>query len=260
MKKRLYTHYLAIQLKTRLEYPASFLMMVLGQFLTSFTELLGMMFLFARFRAVKGFTLPEAMLCYGVVLMAFSTAECFARGFDVFQRLIRSGTLDRILVRPRSVMFQVLTSNVEFTRLGRFLQALLMLVYAAASSGIVWRWDRVLTLLAMVAGGVGVYTALFMVHAGISFFTIEGLEFMNIFTDGSREFGKYPLSVYGEGVLKFCTYVVPIALFQYYPLLYLTGRSTNPALAALPLLGSLFLLPCYAFFRFGLRKYQSAGS
>ena len=75
MKKRLYTHYLAIQLKTRLEYPASFLMMVLGQFLTSFTELLGMMFLFARFRAVKGFTLPEAMLCYGVVLMAFSTAE-----------------------------------------------------------------------------------------------------------------------------------------------------------------------------------------
>ena len=30
--------------------------------------------------------------------------------------------------------------------------------------------------------------------------------------------------------------------------------------AALPLLGYLFLLPCYAFFRFGLRKYQSAGS
>ena len=83
---------------------------------------------------------------------------------------------------------------------------------------------------------------------------------MNIFTDGSREFGRYPLSVYGEGVLKFYTYVIPIALFQYYPFLYLIGRSDDFRLSLLPLLGFLFVIPCYAFFRFGLHHYQSTGS
>ena len=76
----------------------------------------------------------------------------------------------------------------------------------------------------------------------------------------AREFGKYPFSVYGEGVLKLLTYVVPLALFQYYPLLYILGRSADVRLLLLPLAGFVFFVPCYAFFRLGLRKYKSTGS
>jgi len=112
----------------------------------------------------------------------------------------------------------------------------------------------------MIVGGIAVFSGLFILYAGISFFTIEGLEFMNIFTDGSREFGKYPLSIYGEGILKFYTFVIPIALFQYYPFLYLIGKSSNVWYMFLPLAGFVFIVPCYMFFRFGLRKYKSTGS
>ena len=38
------------------------------------------------------------------------------------------------------------------------------------------------------------------------------------------ENGTYPYSIYGDGILKFLTYVIPLALFQYYPLLYLLGK------------------------------------
>lgn len=91
-----------------------------------------------------------------------------------------------------------------------------------------------------VFGGVIVFSGLFLVYASLCFFTTEGLEVMNILTDGGREFGRYPLSVYGEGFLKFFTYVVPLALFQYYPLLYITGRSENLLYMFLPVIGSLF--------------------
>ena len=47
---------------------------------------------------------------------------------------------------------------------------------------------------------------------------------MNVLTDGGREFGTYPYSIYGDGILKFLTYVIPLALFQYYPLLYLLDK------------------------------------
>lgn len=257
---KLYSRYIAMLLKSQMEYKSSFFLTTLGQFLVSFTAFLGLYFIFDRFPAVQGFTLAEVMLCFSIVLLSFSITECFVRGFDVFPRLIRSGDLDRILLRPRSEIFQVLSSNVEFSRVGRALQAFFMLAYAIPASGIHWTWARILGIFLMLIGGIAVFSALFVLYAGISFFTIEGLEFMNIFTDGSREFAKYPLSIYGEGVLRFLTYVVPIALFQYYPLLYLIGRSDKLGLIFLPLLGFIFLLPCMLFFRYGLRHYKSTGS
>jgi len=257
---KLYFRYMGILLKGQMQHKASFVMMTLGQFLVSFTTFLGVYFLMDRFHSVNDFSFSEVLLCFSVVLMAFSLAECFFRGFDRFPNLIRTGQLDRILVRPRNEMFQVLISNLDISRLGRVFQAVLMLGYAIPASGIHWTADKILGLTLMILGGIAVFTGLFILYAGISFFTLEGLEFMNIFLDGSREFGKYPLSIYGEGVLKLCTYVIPIALFQYYPLLYLIGRAENIGLILLPLLGFLFILPCYGFFRYGLRKYQSAGS
>ncbi len=257
---KLYLHYLSMLLKSQLQYKMSFFMMFLGQFLVSFTTFLGVFFMFSRFHSVNGFAFSEILICFAIILMAFSITECFVRGFDRFPQLIQSGQLDRILVRPRSVVFQVLTANMDFSRIGRLLQACLMLAYAIPTCGILWSWDKILTLVMMLLGGIIMYTSLFVLRAAISFFTIEGLEFMNIFTDGSREFGKYPLSIYGEGVLKLLTYVIPIALFQYYPFLYLIGRSDNQTLIFLPLLCSVFFLPCYGLFRFGLQKYTSTGS
>ncbi|MBR5869127.1 MAG: ABC-2 family transporter protein [Clostridia bacterium] len=257
---KLYFKYIAMLFRCQMQYKASFFMTAIGQFLVSFTTFIGMYFMFDRFGAVEGFTMEEVMISFSVVLTAFSLAECFVRGFDVFPRLIRSGELDRILVRPRSVVFQVLSSNMEFSRVGRLIQAAVMLIYAVPRCGVDWTPDKILTLILMILGGVILFAALFVLYAGISFFTIEGLEFMNIFTDGSREFGKYPLSVYGEGVLKFMTYVIPFALVQYYPFLYLVGQTERSWYMFLPLAAGLFMIPCAIFFRVGLRKYQSTGS
>ncbi len=257
---KLYLKYVSMLLKCQMQYKASFIMTILGQFLVSFTTFLGIYFMFSRFNSINGFTFPEVLLCFSIVLMSFSITECFVRGFDVFPQLIKSGNLDRILVRPRNEIFQVLTSNMDFTRIGRLMQAVLMLTYAIPASGIVWSFDKVITVILMIIGGIVIFSALFVLYAGISFFTIEGLEFMNIFTDGGREFGKYPFSIYGEGVLRFFTYIIPLALFQYYPLLYLIGKSENIGLIFLPLMGFVFMIPCYIFFKFGVKKYKSAGS
>ena len=257
---KLYLKFIAIQLKSQMQYKASFFMTAVGQFLISFSAFLGVYFMLSRFHSVKGFEFSEILICFSVVLTSFAISECFVRGFDVFPRLIQSGNLDRILLRPRNEVFQVLTSNIEFTRFGRLLQALLMLVYAVPASGIVWSFDKIMTVVLMIIGGIAVFSSLFVLYAGISFFTVEGIEFMNIFTDGTKEFGKYPVSIYGKGILKFYTYVVPIALFQYYPFLYLVGRSDSIGLIFLPLLGFLFMIPCYCFYRFGLRRYKSTGS
>ena len=174
--------------------------------------------------------------------------------------MLGNGQFDRILVRPRGAVFQVLASKMELTRLGRLLQAVLVFAYVIPASGIVWRWDRILTLMLMIAGGVAVFSGLFMIYASLCFYTTEGLEFMNIVTDGGREFGRYPFRIYGEGVLKFFTYIIPLALFQYYPLLFLLGRSSNRLLMLAPFAALPFLALCLLFWKIGVRHYKSTGS
>ena len=257
---KLYFKYLSIHLKSIMQYKLSFLLTSLGQFLGAFSMLLGICFLMARFHQVKGFTMSEVLLCFSIVMIAFSLAEIFARGFDAFSGIVRNGEFDRIMLRPRNEIFQVLASRFELTRFAKVLQAVLVLIFALCTSEVDWTPLKVLGLGGMIVGGVAMFSGLFLVYAALCFFTLEGLEVMNILTDGGRELGRYPLKIYGEGVLRFFTFVVPLACFQYYPFTYLVGRTNDPLVLLTPLICLAFLLPCYALWRFGVRRYKSNGS
>ncbi len=257
---KLYLKYVAMHLRSQMQYKTSFFLTVAGQFISSFSALLGVYFLMDRFHQAGGFSYSEVLLCLAVILMAFSLAECFVRGFDAFSAIIANGEFDRIMVRPRNEILQVLGARIEFSRMGRLLQALCVFAYAVPRSGISWNAARACLLPLMVVAGAFVFAGLFIIYAALCFFTTEGLEFINIFTDGGREFCTYPLSIYGERILKFFTCIVPLALVQYYPLLYLTGRSENWQHALAPAAACLFLPLSLLLWRVGLRHYKSTGS
>lgn len=255
---KLYGKYFMIHLKSIMGYKTSFIFTCIGQFLVSFNVFLGIYFMFQRFSKIEGFTYNEVLLCFGITLMEFSLAEAFARGFDMFASMIKGGEFDRIMVRPRNEIFQVLGSRIEFTRVGRILQAVVMFVWGFSVSDVHWTLPKILTVVLMLIGGTVVFSGLFLIYASICFFTIEGLEFMNIFTDGAREYGKYPVCIYGRHVLLLCTFVVPYALIQYYPLLYILGRGKS-YYALLPIAACLFILPCLLLWKIGVKHYTSCG-
>ena len=257
---RLYGQYVSISVRSAMEYKTSFLLTAVGQFLVSFNVFLGIFFMFERFSEVEGFTYSQVLLCFSILLLEFSLAEMVARGFDMFPSMVRSGEFDRVLVRPQNEILQVLGSEFELTRIGRMLQAIVMFIYGISAGGIEWNITKVLAVVNMLIGGTVVFSAMFLIYAAFSFFTLEGLEFMNIFTDGVREYGKYPLGVYGKRILQLTTFVIPYALVQYYPFLYLIGLRTSVFFAFVPLLACWFIAPAWLFWRFGVRHYQSSGS
>lgn len=257
---QLYLHYVSLNIRSAMEYKTSFCLTAIGQFLVSFNVFLGVFFMFQRFSQVQGFTYSEVLLCFSIMLLEFSLAEMVARGFDMFPNMVKGGDFDRVLLRPRSPVLQVLGSKFELTRIGRMFQAVVMFVYGIANSHIVWNVPKVLTVIFMLIGGTCLFSGIFLIYAALCFFTLEGLEFMNVLTDGAKEYGKYPIGVYGKRMLQFTTFVVPYALVQYYPLLYLLDRQTGIGYVFLPLAAVLFLIPCYLLWRFGVRHYQSSGS
>lgn len=256
----IYLRYLKMQLRSVVEYRLSAWLMMLGQFVMGASMFVGVALLFQRFSNLDGWSFSEVALCFGVTYISFSVTECTARGFDTFSGSIVRGDFDRVLLRPRSTLVQVLGSGFEFTRLGKALQGLLVLAYAVTQAEILWTADKVLTLVLMIMGGICVFSGVFILGATVCFFTVEGLEFINVFTDGGREMASYPMTIYARWFRNFFTFVIPYGCMNYLPLLYLTGRSSEPLYMLLPLAGPLFLLPCVLIWNWGVRKYASTGS
>jgi len=164
-------------------------------------------------------------------------------------------------------MIQVLGARTDLTRFGRILFGIIILIAIIPGTGIRWDLSKIFTLIMMILGGSAVFTGVFILGATICFFTLEGLEVINIFTDGGREVASYPLPVYGKWITRFFTFIIPFGCMNYLPLMYLTGRADGAAGFAgpyfymlMPFIGFIFLVPCALVWRFGVRHYSSSGS
>ena len=256
---KLYFKFMSIHLRSAMTYRWSFLLSCLGHLLITTNVFFSVVFLLDRFDSVGGYTLPQLALCFSTILAATSLAECFCRGFDSFARILAQAQFDRLMVRPRSLAFQVLCQDMKPTMLARLLQAAVMLLWAIPSGAVAWTPAKALVLALMILCGATIFFGLFLINAAICFFTLESVEALNIFLDGPREYGKYPFGIYGRPVLLTLTFLVPLALVQHWPLQYLFDR--GPAwYGLLPLVSLVFLIPCLLLWRLGVRHYRSTGS
>lgn len=256
----LYFHYISLALRSSMQYKMSFFLIVTGRILISFNTILGVYFIFWRFQSVRGYGFGEVLLCFSIIQMSFSVCETIAHGFSAFSRMVRHGGFDRILLRPRSAILQLLGSEFDISRIGMFLEGIVMFVYGIIISPVDWTAGRCVTVISMLFGGTVLFASIYLLEAALSFFTLEGLEAVNILSYGAKEHGKYPIDIYGKGMMKFCTYVIPYALIQYYPLQYLLGRTDVWYYSLYPIGTLPFALVCYFLWRLGIRHYQSSGS
>ncbi|EOD00510.1 ABC transporter permease [Caldisalinibacter kiritimatiensis] len=259
---KLYLKYMSILFKSEMEYRTSFILLSVGQFFVPFLVFVSIFLLFQRFPTIGGWSIYEVALCYGVIHMGFSLSECFARGFDTFSSMIVNGDFDRILVRPRSTILQVLGSKFEFTRIGRLLQSIIVLIFSITNLDVAWDIYKIITLVLMSISGVVIFSGIFMLGATLCFWTTEGLEVINIFTDGGREISQYPLSIYKDWVKKFFTFVIPFGTVNYLPLMFILDKVEGNSVLYMitPLLGMLFIIPCILIWNFGVKHYKSTGS
>ena len=127
---KLYLNSLALHLKSELEYRMSFIISFLSQILIFFTYYFVIIALFSKFDNIKGFTLYEVLLCFSIIQFGFAFNEVFARGIDKFDKLIIEGGFDRLLLRPKNLILQVLCSDGDFVKVSRLIQAIIVLVIA----------------------------------------------------------------------------------------------------------------------------------
>ena len=150
-------------------------------------------------------------------------------------------------------------------RVGRFAQALIVLAWSARALELQWTVGSLALMLAAIAGGVCLFSGLFIVQATICFWTTESLEIMNCATYGGVETAQFPVTIYRPWFRAIFTFVIPLATINYFPIQALLGvtdplGSTRWIQWLSPMAGVAFLILCLQFWRFGVKHYTSTGS
>lgn len=257
---KIYFESLAMHLKGELEYRVDFILSFLSQILVFFTYYFIILALFTKFNHIKGFTLYEVLLCFSIVQFGFAFNEVFARGIDKFDELIIRGDFDRLLLRPKNVILQVLCSDSDFVKVSRLIQSIIVLIIVICHLNISWNLLKIITLLLMLFSSCIIFFGIFLMAASYCFFTVQGLEVRNVFTDGGKHMAQYPIGVFSKGFVYFFTFIIPYAFVNYYPLLFFLGRKSSILYAFSPLLVFLYLIPSIVTFYLGMKRYSSVGS
>jgi len=257
---KLYFKYFKMNLKSELQYKASFIMSIITQVFVIFSYYFTVICLFEKFSNIKGFTKYEVLLTFSIIQLGFSFCESFFRGMDQFDDLIISGNFDKLLLRPRNIILQIFGEQISITRMARFLESIVILIIAVFNIDISWDILKVITLLLMILSGIIIFLSIFIITSAYCFITIKGLEIRNVFTNGGKHMAQYPIGIFKKGFLVFFTFIIPYGFVNYYPLLYLLDKSSNHFLVISPLLTIIYLIPCIFLFYKGVKKYSSAGA
>ena len=258
----LYRKYLKNQFLSAAQYKLNTFLTAFAQVIINIGEILAVWMLFSRFEKVGEWGFYQALLMMGVIFTAFSINECFARGYDEFSKLIRTGQLDRMLIRPVNIHYQIFGSKIEFSKILRIVLGITVSIIALINLNADWNFYKVLVLIAMYASAVCVVFGLFVIGATISIYTIQKYEFLNIITDGTKEVAYYPINIYSKWLRGIFTFVIPVASFNYLPLSFIMGTGSIPQwlCSISPIFGMLFVIPCIIVFNISLKKYQGTGT
>lgn len=263
----LYLRLVSIRIRSQMQYRLSFVLDVFGTAFAILTEFAALAAVFWRFGSIGGWTLGEVAFLYGLAEMSFATMDMIFSGFDpgYFSEQVRRGTFDQFLLRPLALPLQVFTSEFLIRRLGRMGQGALIFGLSLYLAPIAWTPAKIIYVFIVYLSGIAFFGGMFVAGATISFWTVESVEVVNIFTYGGTAMMSYPMHIYGDWMRRFFTFIVPAALIVYYPALYFFDKPDPLGLPVFlrflaPFAGLSVLAAAFAFWQLGVRKYTSTGT
>lgn len=253
-------NYFILHLKIRLQYKISFIFSLIAQLIVVLLELFVIQSMFSKFKLLEEYNINELYLNFSIIWLGYSLAQSFGRGFDKFSNIIKNGNFDILLIRPQNIFIQIIGSDFYFEKFSRIISTLILFIYSSIKVVNNMSILKIYLLITMILGAFIISLAIFIIGASICFYTIEGLEFINIFSDGTKQLAQYPMNIYNKIIKKVFTFIIPITLINYYPIEYLSGRSNSIIYAITPTIACLSIIPAIALFKYGLKKYKSSGS
>lgn len=242
-----------------LEFRANFFAKVAQNFVWILFFILILLVIYRNTNSVAGWNRGDAFVlaatCF--TMTAFSQALFFSL-MEIPQQ-VRLGTLDFVITKPIDTQFWVSTRKFNFDQVGTLLAGIIMIGIGVASAKLHPSFLQWSSYLLLIASSLAIFYAfqLALMTTGIWLVKVDNLWVLG---ESVMQVARYPLDIYGVGVQRVLTYMLPLAFIATVPARQLKDGFDGTMLALGLVWGAVALLGGRAFWQFALRHYTSASS
>ena len=223
---RLYFTLQFVQLRAAVEYRGDFWIGIVGAMLQQAAGLVFISALFSQIPEVKGWTVWNIAMLYGLTMIPKGLTEFFCDGPWTLRAKVNSGEFDRVLVRPVSPALQSATAIVSIHGFGQILLGIVVLWLGMSRSEMAFTWWTVpFLLLTILASSIMIGAINFVINM-IGFWEPSAQSALPTMVALMIDFAKFPLDIYNVVIKGFVTIVVPYAFISYFPALLLLDKDT----------------------------------
>jgi ABC-2 type transport system permease protein len=255
--KRELTFLLALwkaNLLAAMEYRVTFISQVIGMMLNNAVYFIFWIIFFDRFQQVRGWTLSEVFLLFGVVATSFGAGVYLFGNVMDLANVIANGRLDYYLSLPRPVLLHVLASRSITSGLGDFTYGVLSFIVARQFAP-----DTIARYVFGVILATIVFIAFLTLVQSLAFWIGNAAMLSQQVSNALVTFSLYPITLF-EGSARLVLFtLIPAAFIGAVPAEFVREFSWATLAQMIVAAGALLTLALFAFRR-GLRRYESGSA
>lgn len=260
----IYRHLVGARIRADWQYRTSFFLYLASQFFVTVLDFAAIAVIFSQVSLLDGWTYSEVAFLFATTGVAFTLGDLFISEVELAANHIRLGSFDQFLVRPLGPLFQLCCHEFALRRAGRLLQTSVVLVIALVVVPVGWTPVKGVMVPVMIAAGVAIFGALWVITSSLAFWTTETQEVANSVTYGGNFVTQYPLDVL-SGFLRKLLVIIPLAFVNYVPACWILDKPDAtglPSWAAFlsPIVAALTVVVARAVWSTAIREYRSTGS
>lgn len=259
---KLYFKYIKLSIMSKLSYKASSILGILAFLITEVTSIATLFLIVSTVPSLKGYSLYEIGLLYGLVNMAIGIDHLLTdRLWTVAYFEVVRGKMDSVFLRPLPTLFQVIASEFQTEALGEILTSIGLLIFCSINLSFEVTFMKVFMIIVGILGASLSITSFKIILSSLAFLIKRSGPLLQIVYNFST-YSKYPLNIYPKVIQIVLTFVIPIGLCIFYPADALFGNSSfSPLLIILTILFPIIFFIFAVFIWNKLSKhYESTGS
>ncbi|MBQ7066061.1 MAG: ABC-2 family transporter protein [Lachnospiraceae bacterium] len=257
---------LRMSIHTRMQYRVDSLVATLAVFVREATNIIVIYLALMKFDKINGWNVNEMLFLFSLLFLTYAFVVSLFADLRDFSCMIREGRFDRLMLRPRGLLFQLILNNADIiASIGHGTLGICLFLISANKVGITWDIPTILYYISAIIGGVLIQGGMFILFSALSFYFVETNSIREIFYWNMRKFAGYPISIYNKLIQTLMMYVVPFAFVNYFPAQYLLRKEdmadyNEMYMYIAPCVGVVIYLTAYGFWRISVKRYKSTGN